>query len=226
MDKVNLRKITKTCLDKKALKEENITQNQTNFEQNKNDKNKLMGALLGLGVISAGIVVAAHRIKKGKVGTQKLPSSANLKIMPKTRLELEARIKSYINTIKKHDGSTDFVDPNKLDEILTKFVGKNNVVEETFKPNGRIPIGRKKIYIINEREKLVLECHSKENAEGYVTRLFDIIDPVNGNLQSRKKFPLRSYLMPDGSFTEYVHYNPKAHLDSGNFGLNWINQSI
>ncbi len=129
--------------------------------------------------------------------------------------KITEKLKPYLDSL--HEGEN--IDPAKLDELLTELVGKNNVREQLFLPNPfkGVTLGRKKTYKYGEYI-IVLETHTSN--KGVVSRLYDF-----------KKWGLRvdkdhrSYLLPNGSFSENSYFSGQTHLKSGKEGFSWINQA-
>lgn len=100
-----------------------------------------------------------------------------------------------------------------MDEILTKAVGKDNVIERPFLENGNIGIGRVKEYVSPNGKIYVLESHNC--SAGNVTRLY---------MQNEDKH-LRAYLHPDGTFRLNSYSNENSHFNTTAKGKRWMERS-
>lgn len=209
-----------------------VSQKQT-YQQNNNRKTSVIASCIGIG---AGILCykkSNNLIKLGKKICNVITSLFNKKhtkpsnnifttnpptvfnIGPNLRTKISNKIQEYLN---KNIGKE--IDPAKLDEILTKLAGKNNTVELNFYENPLIGVtkGRKKAYRFKDGTEIHLECHTSRH--GTVTRVYDA--KKNGAAVGK---PDRSYLHPDGTFSENAYLKGNAHLQSGETGEAWISNA-
>ena len=106
------------------------------------------------------------------------------------------------------------INPEALDEILTRTVGKENVKERPFKPAECMSRGRVKEYKASNGRVYILETHLHKE-EGYVTRLY---------LAHRDR-DLRAYLHPDGSFRLNSYGMSLSHFETTAKGKRWMENS-
>ena len=111
--------------------------------------------------------------------------------------------------------------PNEIDELLTKYVGRNRTREIRFFSNEKRGVyeGRKKSYKAYDGRIYVLEAHSC--SQGVVTRLYLAI---NSNKKPLMKDE-RLYLSGKGNFVKNSYFRGFAHLVSGEQGLQWIRKA-
>lgn len=105
------------------------------------------------------------------------------------------------------------VNPEKIDEILTKAVGEENVYERPFRATPLHPRGRVKQYTSPNGRIYVLETH--EVLGKNVTRLY---------MQDPDKH-LRAYLFPDGTFRLNSFKSEEAHFTTTAKGKRWMEKS-
>lgn len=105
------------------------------------------------------------------------------------------------------------VNPEKIDEILTKAVGEENVYERPFKSTPLHPRGRVKQYTSPNGRVYVLETH--EVLGKNVTRLY----------MHDKDKNLRAYLFPDGTFRLNSFKSEESHFITTAKGKRWMEKS-
>lgn len=108
--------------------------------------------------------------------------------------------------------------PNEIDELLTKYVGKKQTREIRFFTDEKRGIyeGRKKSYKANDGRIYILEAHSCP--KGVVTRLYLAINPNKKPLMKDN----RLYLTGKGYFVRNSYFQRFTHLVSGEHALQWI----
>ena len=112
------------------------------------------------------------------------------------------------------DNKNKKINPEALDEILTKIIGEENVKERPFKPMECMSKGRVKEYSAPNGRIYVLETRL-HNEEGYITRLY---------LTHRDR-DLRAYLYPDGSFRLNSYAMRNSHFETTAKGKRWMENS-
>lgn len=137
--------------------------------------------------------------------------------------DISEDIKRYMR-VSSIDHKNNVINPERLDEILTAAVGKDNIVERPYvtsvqRRDGKVirsrnyARGRVKQYKSPNGKVYVLEAH--EAQRGIVTRLY---------MYDKDKH-LRAYLFPDGSFRLNSFRLSDAHFRTSNKGIRWMESS-
>lgn len=114
----------------------------------------------------------------------------------------------YLKTCEKGK-----INPEKVDEILTKAVGEQNVTERPFRTSRLHPRGRVKKYQAPDGKTYVLETH--EVLSNNVTRVY-----IEG-----PKSEMHAYLFPDGTFRQNSFREKEAHFTTTSKGKRWMEKS-
>lgn len=144
-------------------------------------------------------------------GRTAFPAGIISKVDKPTKTRFCQKIKPYLKKIINNN-----VDPKELDRRLTTL-SNGAVKEEIFIPKGNITIGRKKIYTMPTGKEIILETHNYidpiTKKESVVTRIYD--NTIKKN---------RDYFDMSGNFIHGTtgYKNEKAHLVSGQKGIDWI----
>lgn len=127
-------------------------------------------------------------------------------------------ISLLLRTSVKSMSKNGVYNPNEIDKLLTKYVGRNRTREIRFFSDERRGIyeGRKKSYKAPDGRIYVLESHSRP--QGLVTRLYLTIGPDKKPLMKDE----RLYLTGKGRFVKNCYFQRFAHLESDNSALEWI----
>ena len=126
--------------------------------------------------------------------------------------QISADIKEYMQK-SGIDKKNNKINPEKLDEILTKAVGEDKVTERPFKENGEYGVGRIKEYLSPNGKVYVLEAH--ESSNGIITRLY----------MTEKDKHLRAYLHSDGTFRLNSYTTKDSHFETTAKGKRWMEKS-
>ena len=134
-------------------------------------------------------------------------------VVPGIIRQISVGIKDYMKKCGI-DKNNNKINPEALDEILTKAVGENNVKERPYQANGvKDAIGRIKEYASPNGKIYVLESHS--SPKGVVTRLY---------MQDKDKH-LRAYLHADGTFRLNSYTSDEAHFATTAKGKRWMEKA-
>lgn len=209
-----------------------IPKNQSVQKETKSDfyKYALGGmSLITLGTTAGMIYFARQNTKIGKNLVSKIsetsktieekvtPQVTDKKTVPKPVKkgvvqgiirDISKELQEYLKTCKDRK-----INPEKVDEILTKAVGEGNVYERPFTATPLHPRGRIKQYTSPNGRIYVLETH--EVLGKNVTRLY---------MQDKDKH-LRAYLFPDGTFRLNSYKSEEAHFITTAKGKRWMEKS-
>lgn len=140
--------------------------------------------------------------------TETTPKPAKKAVVQGIIRDISKDLQEYLKTCK--DGK---INPEKVDEILTRAVGEENVYERPFKATPLHPRGRVKQYTSPNGRVYVLETH--EVLGKNVTRLY---------MHDKDKH-LRAYLFPDGTFRLNSFKSEESHFITTAKGKRWMEKS-
>ena len=163
---------------------------------------------------------ALTTVYKDELSTESKKAAApNNKKGPKKNEVIPGIIKQVSIDIKDYikkcgiDKNNNKVNPEVLDEILTKAVGGEHIIERPYTENGIKGRGRVKEYTSPNGRVYVLETH--DSPKGIITRLY---------MHDKDKH-LRAYLHADGTFRLNSYTSAEAHFDTTAKGKRWMEKS-